>query len=75
MKDIDRQMPDISKMSESELREKYIHDSRYFWERWSDKKSRDIYYPSSKLTNTVTKITTEDRKSLYDGVILNLSSQ
>lgn len=28
-----------------ELNKKYIHDSRYIWERWQDRDSRPVYYP------------------------------
>ena|GEM_PF-5671203 len=27
------------------LEEDYIHDSRYFWERWQNDKTRPVYYP------------------------------
>ena len=44
----DTVLPDIGSLSTKELSDKYIHDSRYFYERWRGDYERDVFYSGGK---------------------------
>jgi hypothetical protein len=37
-------------VAEETLKENYIHDSRYFWERWLNDQQRSVFYPNQNTT-------------------------
>jgi hypothetical protein len=39
-------------VAEETLKENYIHDSRYFWERWLNDQQRSVFYPNQQSTPT-----------------------
>ena len=39
-------------VAEETLKENYIHDSRYFWERWLNDEQRSVYYPNQNSAPT-----------------------
>lgn len=60
-------MPDISRLSEKELTEKYIHDSRYFYEKYIlHRKKRDTFYQKNgnDYKQPFTKLNEDELKGL-----------
>lgn len=60
----DQHLPEIDGLAEEELNKMFIHDSRYFYEKISDRKKRDTFYPQ-KPSKTVSRITIENESGLH----------
>ncbi|MFC1684792.1 hypothetical protein ACFL0R_04890 [Pseudomonadota bacterium] len=55
-----------NKWSRDQLHDKYIHDSRYIWERLFDDTERDIFYPNGDKLNA-SKLSDEPQLTVEPG--------